>query len=379
MSMNPRETTDKIKADYKEYLASIVNVKDEEITELAYDAICNTDFVKGPFLETTLPFVEGKSLEELAEEGLISKEFAQMGPSVHYSDWKLRIHQEEALRHIIEKKRNMIVSTGTGSGKTECYLYPIFNELMRQKENGQLGPGVRALLIFPMNALANDQQKKLRKILRNYPDITFGRYTGETKHKRSDEPTEEAEKRMHQEYDSKHKTDKDPDLRTSIPNELMCREMMAETPPHILLTNYAMLEYMLLQPDTAPFFDNNSACNWRFIVIDEAHTYKGATGTEIAFLLRRLKERIRHHMHDEFRCIATSATLGSDDGKDALAAFAQELFGEPFTGDDVITTQRKPREKPVNGRKFTPEDYQLLKASAKDLSEEETGKILYSE
>ena len=91
--------------------------------------------------------------------------------------------------------------------------------------------------------------------------------------------------------------------------------MMAEKPPHILLTNYAMLEYMLLRPDTAPFFDNSSAKNWRFIVIDEAHTYKGANGTEIAFLLRRLKERIRHNMDKPFRCIATSATLGSEDGK----------------------------------------------------------------
>lgn len=377
MSMNPRETTDKIRSDYKEYLASIVNVKDKELTNLAYKAINKTDFVRGPFLETTLPFVEGKSLEDLAKDGLVSKEFARMGKSIHYADWKLRIHQEYALRHIIEKKRNMIVSTGTGSGKTECYLYPIFNELMRQKENGKLNPGVRALLIFPMNALANDQQKKLRKLLRNYPDITFGRYTGETEHKYAKESAEEAERRLHDSYNTLHQNDNDPDLRTSIPNELMCREMMAQTPPHILLTNYAMLEYMLLQPDTAPFFDNDSASNWRFIVIDEAHTYKGATGTEIAFLLRRLKERIRHNMHDDFRCIATSATLGSEEGKDALAAFAQELFGEPFTGEDVITTERQNREIPIGGREFTPEDYKKLKKETENLNEEEKGKFLY--
>lgn len=375
--MNPRETTDKIRSDYKEYLASIISVKDKEIADLSYDAIYKTDFVKGPFLETTLPFVEGKSLKALAEEGVVSQEFAKMGHSVHYDEWKLRIHQEKALRHIIEKQRNMIVSTGTGSGKTECYLYPIFNELMREKEKNTLDPGVRALLIFPMNALANDQQKKLRKLLRSYPDITFGRYTGETEHKGSKETAEEAEMRLHETYDSIHKNDNDPDLRSSIPNELMCREMMAKTPPHILLTNYAMLEYMLLQPDTAPFFDNNSAQHWRFIVIDEAHTYKGATGTEIAFLLRRLKERIRHNMHDDFRCIATSATLGSEDGKEDLAHFAQELFGEQFSGEDVITTQRILREKPVDGREFSPEDYKKLKESTEKLSEEEKGKILY--
>lgn len=78
-----------------------------------------------------------------------------MGKNVHYNDWKLRIHQENALKHIIKNDRNMVVSTGTGSGKTECYLYPIFNEIMREKESGTLDDGVRALLIFPMNALAN--------------------------------------------------------------------------------------------------------------------------------------------------------------------------------------------------------------------------------
>ena len=377
MSMNPRETTDKIRTDYQDYIASILGVKDPEITEIAHKTVRDTEFVKGPYLETTLPFVEGKSLKELAESGLISKEFSKMGESVHYDDWKLRIHQEQALRHIIEDDRNMVVSTGTGSGKTECYLYPIFNALMKEKEAGTLDAGVRALLIFPMNALANDQQKKLRKLLKKYPDITFGRYTGETERKRAKETPAEAEKRMHEDYDNAHMTDTEEVYRKSIPNELMCREMMAENPPHILLTNYAMLEYMLLRPDTAPFFDNSSAKNWRFIVIDEAHTYKGANGTEIAYLLRRVKERIRHNMNKSFRCIATSATLGSEDGKEGLARFASALFDEPFTVNDIITTKRVNRKPYENARYFMPEDYMNLKAQVKDLDEHEKGKVLY--
>ncbi len=377
MSMNPRETTDKIRVDYQDYIASILDVKDTEITELAHKTVKQTEFVKGPYLETTLPFEEGMSLKELAENGLVSKEFAKMGSSVHYDDWKLRIHQEQALRHIIENDRNMVVSTGTGSGKTECYLYPIFDALMKEKEAGTLDAGVRALLIFPMNALANDQQKKLRKLLKSYPDITFGRYTGETERKRKKETPSEAEKRLHEEYDNAHISDTDEAYRKSIPNELMCREKMAETPPHILLTNYAMLEYMLLRPDTAPFFDNSSAKNWRFIVIDEAHTYKGANGTEIAYLLRRVKERIRHNMHDSFRCIATSATLGSDDGKDGLAQFAQALFDEPFSAEDVITTKRKDRKPDDSSRLFSPEEYTKLKEKTKGLDENEKGCVLY--
>jgi ATP-dependent helicase YprA (DUF1998 family) len=379
--MNPRETTEKIKQDYQDYIASILRVKDRQITALAHEKVRNTTFVKGPFLEITLPFNDGKSLKELAEEGLISKEFEKMGNDVHYEDWKLRVHQEESLRHIIKEERNMVVSTGTGSGKTECYLYPIFNSIMREKEAGTLDDGVRALLIFPMNALANDQQKKLRKLLKNYPDITFGRYTGETAHAGLKETSEQAEKRLHDEYDATHILDADISLRKSIPNELMCREHMAEKPPHILLTNYAMLEYMLLRPDTAPFFDNNTAKNWRFIVIDEAHTYKGASGTEIAYLLRRVKERIRHNMNSTFRCIATSATLGSNDpdAKAGMAAFASRLFDEPFSTDDIITTERKKRVMPRDGRNFMPEDYKRLKELVREKNDEEKGKILYDE
>lgn len=378
--MNPRETTEKIRRDYQDYINSILCVKDKEITNLARKTVQNTEFVKGPFLETTLPFVEGHSLKYLAEvDNLVSKEFAKMGKSVHYEDWNLRIHQEKALRKIIQEERNMVVSTGTGSGKTECYLYPIFDALMKEKEAGTLDAGVRALLIFPMNALANDQQKKLRKLLRNYPDITFGRYTGETEHKGKKETVEQAEVRLHQQYDSVHATDSDEALRTSIPNELMSREMMAEKPPHILLTNYAMLEYMLLRPDTAPFFDNESAKNWRFIVIDEAHTYKGANGTEIAFLLRRVKERIRHNMNKPFRCIATSATLGNEDAKAGLALFAQNLFDEPFDARDVITTQRQKRKIPAGARKFQPDEYISLKEKIKGKSESEKGRILFDE
>ena len=377
MSMNPRVTTDKIKSDYKSYVASILTVRDREISELAQEEVNHTGFVKGPFLETTLPFEEGKSLKELAEEGLVSKEFEKMGSAVHYEDWKLRIHQENALKHIIQDDKNMVVSTGTGSGKTECYLYPIFNDIMREKENGTLCPGVRALLIFPMNALANDQQKKLRKLLAEYPDITFGRYTGETAHSKQTETPEEAEKRLHDEYNIQHHDDNDPDLRTSLVNEYMCREYMAKNPPHILLTNYAMLEYMLLQPNTAPFFDNETAKYWKYLVIDEAHTYKGAVGTEISFLLRRLKERIRHHRTEPFKCIATSATLGTEGGAEALAKFAGDLFGEEFNKDDVITTKRKDRTPGKDARDFAPSEYKDLKDQVSGMSDDKKGKYLY--
>lgn len=94
-------------------------------------------------------------------------------------------HQEEAMLKIIAG-RNVVISTGTGSGKTEAFLLPILNYLMMQKEEGTLNDGVRALLIYPMNALANDQMKRMRELLSNYQDITFGSYTGETEYRDSD-------------------------------------------------------------------------------------------------------------------------------------------------------------------------------------------------
>lgn len=183
---------------------------------------------------------------------------------------------------------------------------------------------------------------------------------------------------MHEEYDNQHKDDFDIESRKSITNELMCREYMAKNPPHILLTNYAMLEYMLLRPDTAPFFDTENAKNWKFIVIDEAHTYKGAVGTEIAFLLRRLKERIQQHRRAPFRCIATSATLGSESGKAALARFASQLFAEPFDEKDIITTERKKRLPDNNAKNFSFQDYKQIKEESLKLKEDERGKFLYN-
>ena len=378
MAMNPRITTEKIRTDYQDYLSSILTVRDDEITRQAQEQVRRGQFVKGPYLETTLPFVNGKSLKDLVEEGLLSREFARVGGALHYSDWKLRSHQETALRKCVGEGRNIIVSTGTGSGKTECYLYPVLDAIMKEKEAGTLGPGVRALLLFPMNALANDQQKKLRKLLHDYPDITFGRYTGETPHKEAKETIAEAEQRLHGLYDTEHTGDTDPLLRKSIPNEYMTREAMIAAPPHILLTNYAMLEYMLLRPDTAPFFDTEFASSWQFLVLDEAHSYKGATGTEIAFLLRRLKERIRVHMHRNFRCIATSATLGSDNAKEGLAQFAVKLFDEPFTAEDVITARRVHPEVPPQSQQYSPDFYARLNNETCDLPDEERGARLYN-
>ena len=243
-------------------------------------------------------------------------------------------HQRQAVEKVVELNRNIVVATGTGSGKTETFLVPILNYLFEEAERNELGPGVRALLLYPMNALANDQLARLRDLLINVQSITFGRYTGETREREND--ALELYRKVYQ--------------REPNPNELISRDVMRNNPPNILLTNYAMLEYLLLRPDDNVFFDGEYAGDWRFLVVDEAHTFTGAKGIEMAMLLRRLKDRVVGAQSGRLCCIATSATLGSDENDfPAVAKFAGQLFSEQFewvhedtSRQDVIKATRKP-------------------------------------
>ncbi len=317
MGLDPLKATDVVVSKYLDYIETTFAFNDMDLHKQLVQELTKTGkFAKGPILEATPAFKSGNSLDSLIEQGLLSSEFRKLQTSELPLDRTLHLHQEIAIRKLVENKRNIIVATGTGSGKTETFLLPIFNHLFRQKEQNKLGPGVRALLLYPMNALANDQLKRLRKLLKNYPDITFGSYTGETQSE--EKRAVEQFKRMNPKNDL-------------LPNELLSRERMKESPPHILLTNYAMLEFLLLRPADHVFFDGKYAQDWRLIVIDEIHTYCGAKGIEMAMLLRRLKDRVVKSKPGAMQCIGTSATLGGNekDFKD-VAKFGERLFGEKF-------------------------------------------------
>src|SRR5262249_46880481 len=123
-----------------------------------------------------------------------------------------------------------------------------------------------------------------------------------------------------------------------LPNELICRDQIRDASPHILFTNYAMLEYLLIRPKDSNLFAGD---HWRFLVLDEVHTYSGALGVEIAMLLRRLKDRVVQSQQGRLQCFATSATLGGGE-KDfpKIASFGSSLFGEPFEPEDIIGVDR---------------------------------------
>jgi ATP-dependent helicase YprA (DUF1998 family) len=308
------------------YLKTTFQINDPDLAALFKATVEEHEFVKGPILEATPPFRKGCTLRHLIDEGILSPRFESLNQNLLPLDRPLYLHQERAIRRTVGEGRNLVVATGTGSGKTEIFIVTILNTLFRQQESGLLNPGVRALLLYPMNALVNDQLKRLRQLLKSCPEIIFGRYTGETREKQLD--AEENYKKIH---------GSDP-----LPNERISREKMRETPPHILLTNYAMLEYLLLRPRDNVFFDGEFSRNWRFIVLDEAHTYTGAKGIEMAMLLRRLKDRVVRSEPGQLQCIATSATLGGgEEDYPAVARYAAQLCSEDFGMEDVISAERE--------------------------------------
>lgn len=330
---NPIATARKIERSYRDYIASTIHFDDAEFQKQLEDILAKPGYLsKGPFLEAAPPYKASVCVADLVEEGLLCRSMLSLGdgdPKAFDPQRKLYKHQEQAIRYAAAG-RNYAVVTGTGSGKTECFLLPILNDILSEFEQHGPSAGVRAMILYPMNALANDQLKRLRQLLKG-TDITFGRYTGDTKKKQN-----KAEQKWQEENPGKE----------LMPNEIISRERIRENPPNILLTNYSMLEYLLLRPEDAPLFGSAFGSKWRHIAIDEAHIYSGTLGTEIAFLIRRLKARIAIETGKTpaLHCYATSATIGSKEDMPKVATFAQSLFGEPFGSDpdslDVITSDK---------------------------------------
>ena len=349
-----------ITTTYRRYLQSLLAVRDPDMDAALRDAIDSTPMLdKGPYLEATPPYAAGASLQDLIGEGILGSGFAALGSPTLPLERPLYVHQEQAIRKAAAG-RNVVVATGTGSGKTESFLLPILDSLVREQEAGTLGPGVRALLLYPMNALANDQLKRLRQVLASYPHITFGRYTGDT------------------EEEPKKALDAFSDLNVGepiLPNEILSRHEMRDRPPHLLLTNYAMLEYLLLRPRDMDLFATGKDSRWRFIVVDEAHVYDGSQGAEVAMLLRRVRDRVASSR--PIQCIATSATVGGDADPGAVTGFAENLFGEPFDwveGDtarqDLVTATRVPTPQGPFWGPLGPSDYLALAGRGDDVCQE---------
>ena len=254
---------------------------------------------KGPYLSFDMPFRDGD----------VGRDYFPEIP-LAFRPYK---HQERAFKRVGgPSPASTIIATGTGSGKTECFTWPILDYCQRTKGE----PGIKAILIYPMNALASDQARRLAaEIARNNKlkgQVQVGLYV-----------------------------DAEPASPSSIMTEeevITSRDEIRKSPPDILITNYKMLDYMLVRPRDKALWAHNEPETLRYLVVDELHTFDGAQGTDLACLIRRLKARLECPK-DHLCCVGTSATLG-EDGTSRITSYASQIFGEPFEDGAIVTEDR---------------------------------------
>ncbi len=300
--MNVFDFRDKIISDYDQYIESFVNISDSGVEEYVRSAFDSGSFWPDPLIQLNPAYEAGESIEKFVTDGVLNEKCLNIfrknkSETDAGSSLRLYRHQAEAI-HAAAAGNNYVLTTGTGSGKSLSYIIPIVDHVLR---NGS-GRGVQAIIIYPMNALANSQFGELEKFLcfgypKGKPPVTFQRYTGQ---------------------ESK-------ELRQDIVNN----------PPDIILTNYVMLELMLTR-----VFEKNlikASKGLRFLVLDELHTYRGRQGADVALLIRRLRNRLDA---GELQCVGTSATMASGgtfaEQQKEVARVAAKLFGASVEEENVI-------------------------------------------
>jgi hypothetical protein len=323
--LNPITYTENVVEDFLRYQLTTYSFADPSLHRqmrqlLNLDQTRRTPLLAGPFVSLSRSFRRGLSIREMADEGVLHPLLANIADHVH-----LYGHQETAIRSIVAGQ-NTLVSTGTGSGKTECFLYPIISKALELRDAGA-PEGICAVIIYPMNALAEDQLGRLRELLCGV-GISFGLYVGKTPQRasdvtgfrlpqgasRADYAAKVAELRTHGQPGAVHP-----------PEECASREEMqaAGKAPRILLTNAKQLELLLTRQHDIEMF---TAARLDFLVADEAHTFSGANGAETACLLRRLRSFCGKSA-EETVCIATSATIADRNNPAPAVHFASRFFG----------------------------------------------------
>jgi rubrerythrin len=309
--------------------------------------------VQGPFVSLSEAFAKGEAVQQMADAGILH---SVMPGLIGYPT--MYLHQQQVFQ-AVKDGQHVLVSTGTGSGKTESFLYPITDDLLHQRDQG-IREGVTAILVYPMNALANDQLDRLRDMLGG-TGITFGLWVGTTPDKESDVIVERFAGSSRQAYLAARKQRReeaqaeDRAVRPLAPPEECCSEDDIRTrKPRILLTNFRQLEILTTRlPDVGLFAD----ALLKYLVFDEAHTYSGATGAEVACLIRRIRA-LAGKNPDDIICIGTSATLADPSKKDqdndeAARRFASRFFGVDannvkLVGESYVSREwPKQRYKPV--------------------------------
>jgi ATP-dependent helicase YprA (DUF1998 family) len=309
---------DRVVDDYKRYIESFVRIRDKRIDQFVREEFTSGTLWPDPILQLNPAYEPGPTLDELAAQAVILPGTARFFRKPDGGPIRLYKHQREAIE-IARRWEPYVVTTGTGSGKSLTYLVPIYDHILRTNPEKHQ---VRAIIVYPMNALINSQLAALEDYAKVSGDATvrFARYTGQDRQEN--------------------------------------RDQILADPPHILLTNYVMLEYMLLRPAERLFTDRATA-HLEFLVLDELHTYRGRQGADVAMLLRRVRERSGNPrvLH-----IGTSATMVSEgtreDRRRTVAEVARKLFGATVKSENVVDeTLQRAIQAPV------PQDGPALRAA----------------
>ena len=301
--MDVFDLRERLVSDYREYTRSFIKIRDPRINEFVDGILHAEGFWPEPLLQLNPTFRPGGTIDDLVEQGILHPECARIF-RIGKSDTDHRGRQLLLHRHqrdaILKAKegRSYVLTTGTGSGKSLAYIVPIVDRILRSGS----GRGIQAIVVYPMNALANSQTEELGKFIdKGYPEgespVRFARYTG-------------------QERDD-------------------AREAIRADPPDVLLTNYMMLELLLTRSEDRALV--RAAQGLQFLVFDELHTYRGRQGADIAMLIRRC----RHAFGNDLLCVGTSATMASGGSSEEqnleVAKVSQSLFGVPFTPEQIVS------------------------------------------
>ena len=349
--LNPITYTESVVEDFLRYQLTTYSFADPSLHRqmrqlLNLDETRRTPLLAGPFVSLSRSFRKGPSVRNLADEGVLHPLLANIADYPHVYG-----HQETAIRSIVSGKTTLI-STGTGSGKTECFLYPIISNALNLRDACE-PEGISAVIIYPMNALAEDQLGRLRELLSGV-GISFGLYVGKTPERTSDVTgfrlTGGASRADYSAKVAELRKQGHPGA-VHPPEERVSREEMREAgkAPRILLTNVKQLELLLTRQQDIEMF---SGARLDFLVVDEAHTFSGVNGAETACLLRRLRS-FCGKTAEQTVCVATSATIADRNNPVPAVHFASRFFGVAEDKVAVVNEDYEP-DLWAAKRKITP-------------------------
>lgn len=310
--------------EYSSFARSFTRIADQRLSDQVENTYADSRYWPPPLIQINPTYATDGTVAERVGSGDLHPKTGgifRTGPSDTAGgggSLSLYTHQAEALA-FAHKRESFVVTTGTGSGKSLCFFIPIVDAILRERDHDAT-KRTRAIVIYPMNALANSQFEELEKYLDNLgPNVPrpvqFKRYTGQESHEE--------------------------------------RERIAANPPDILLTNFMMLELLMTRQDDLDRKVIGNCASLQFLVLDELHTYRGRQGADVALLVRRVRERLAP---DRLVCIGTSATMvSSGEGtaaqrKATVARVASTLFATRIDAGHVITETLRRRTNPGKTR-----------------------------